>query len=42
VISKKKNFIDFLDDLGLFIGENPYEKKNSVALPSGTISRLLK
>jgi hypothetical protein len=34
VISKKKN-INFLDELGLFIGEKPiFTKKNSVALPS--------
>jgi hypothetical protein len=35
VISKKKNFIDFLDDLGLFIEEKlVFTKKKSVALPS--------
>jgi hypothetical protein len=37
VISKKKIFIDFLDELGLFIEEKPIftKKKNfSVALPS--------
>jgi hypothetical protein len=36
VISKKKFFIDFLDELGLFIEEKPVltKKKKSVTLPS--------
>jgi hypothetical protein len=35
VISKKNSFIDFLDELGLFVWEKPIftKKKNSVALP---------
>jgi hypothetical protein len=39
----KNYFIDFLDELGLFIEENRFlREKISVALPSGEISWLSK
>jgi hypothetical protein len=38
VISKKKFFIDFLDELGLFIEENPICKKKQ--FPSLAVCRL--
>jgi hypothetical protein len=40
VNSKKIDFIDFLDELGLFLEENPIfeKKKNMVGLPSAVIS----
>jgi hypothetical protein len=34
VISKKKNFIDFLDELGLFIEEKPICTKKKIPSPA--------